>query len=364
MTNNSLNVAAQYLKSKLAAEGQQPELDPAALQAAAGVPEQAPVDPAAAEAGLPPEAAMGGAGGGEDEIDQLLSQLSPEELEQLAAELAADMQGGGAAEGQPSDDEVAQLAQSIEGNLSQNPEAALPAGAPPEKTAALDFVKSAEYIEGFLGQAVSRGIHIKQAVDMYDQALCQTLNTLSQGVVEKVAYAEDSTEIDEKTAAYYEGVIERAREYGLSDTEALKLVKSAGRSSMSRRKRDLEFRSGQRQAKTPQGQVAQAKKNPLTQSPEAVAARAAAPQSSAEAVPPPLPAPAAPAPAASPVNPEAEMMLGRKPIDEQRSKFLADIEAYMAAHPYVTAGTGLGTGLAAGGLTGALLAAPSDERKV
>jgi len=32
---------------------------------------------------------------------------------------------------------------------------------------------------------------------------------------------------EEKTAAYYEGVLERAREYGLSDAEALQVVKEA-----------------------------------------------------------------------------------------------------------------------------------------
>jgi ElaB/YqjD/DUF883 family membrane-anchored ribosome-binding protein len=44
------------------------------------------------------------------------------------------------------------------------------------------------------------------------------------------AYAlsgKDKEEESEKTAAYYEGVLERAREYGFSDAEALQIVKSA-----------------------------------------------------------------------------------------------------------------------------------------
>ena len=237
---------AQAAGGAPAGAGQAPELPPEALEQAAGIP--AGGAPGAEGAGDPAlagdPAAQGGdpAAAGGDEIDQLLAQLSPEELEQLATELAADMQqqqGGGEV---PQDGQIGQLAQSIEGHLGQNPEAELPTeGVDPNdaaaveqlgaKQAALAFVKTAEYIEGFIEQAVGRGYNVKQAVDMYDSALGTTIANLSNPAVvlpvnEKRASAPQ--EIDVKTAAYYEGVIERAREYGLSDHEAIQFVKSAG----------------------------------------------------------------------------------------------------------------------------------------
>lgn len=189
-----------------------------------------------------------GEGMGEEHIDQLLSQLSPEELEQLATELSGEMQNPEATAGS---EDVGELAQAIQANLDQNPEASLE-GVAPEKAAALNFVKSAAYIEGFINQAVDKGIAIKQAVDMYDQALTSTINSLKaaelkgnqtkldvdhDGKIEASDLAKlragkkqkTAFELNEeiKTAAYYEGIIERAREYGFSDQEAVHFVKSA-----------------------------------------------------------------------------------------------------------------------------------------
>jgi hypothetical protein len=188
-------------------------------------------------------------------IDELLAQLSPEELEHLASSLSADMQNPGAHEG---GDNVAGLAQAIEAHLAQNPEASVPE-APAEKAAALEFVKSASYIRGFLTQAVEAGANLKQAVDLYDNALTETIDNLKTAKLhgkqhkldvnkdgkisgsdlaelrheksetpkqEKQEHMKDHME-EIKTAAYYEGVFERAREYGFNDRQTVNLLKSA-----------------------------------------------------------------------------------------------------------------------------------------
>jgi len=188
--------------------------------------------------------------GGEQELESLLSQMSPEEIEQLATELASEMQG------QPAEDEAAQipeLAAAIEQHLGQHPdvaEATAPAPDMPEevmaKQSAINFIKSAEYVEGFLEQAVGRGMNLKQAVELYDTAFSTTLNQLKTSELKGDQHkldtdndgkieAEDlkklregkKNPVDEKTAAYYEGVLERCREHGLSDSQALEIVKNA-----------------------------------------------------------------------------------------------------------------------------------------
>jgi hypothetical protein len=232
MTNKSATeLAAEFLKNKLAAE----ELN---------IPPVAP-SPAAASPELPQEAleenigVEGGAQGG-DEVEQLLASLSPEELEQLASELAGDIQGGQSAS---EDGEIGELAQAIATHLGTQPQEEA------VKSAELDFVKSAGYIEGFLERAVEHGASFKQAVDLYEQALNETVNFVKQAAelkgdqhkldlnnngkidssdLKKLRGDKDATsEIDEKTAAYYEGVLERAREYGFSDAEILEFVKSS-----------------------------------------------------------------------------------------------------------------------------------------
>ena len=222
---------------------------------------QMEMPPEAEEAALPPEAAeapMEGeapAGGEDAGLDELLSQLSPEEIEQLANELAGEMNGA------PAEDEAAQipeLAAAIEQQLGNNPEVAeatAPAPGLPEealaKQSAINFIKSAEYVEGFLEQAVNRGIGLKQAVELYDSAFTTTFNQLKsselKGDQHKLDVDKDGKiegedlkklrgdkeekspeAVDEKTAAYYEGVIERCREYGMTDSQALEFVKAAG----------------------------------------------------------------------------------------------------------------------------------------
>lgn len=199
-----------------------------------------------------PEAPMDEAGG-DQELDQLLAQLSPEEIEQLAQELANEMEGG-APEGDSAElEQIPELAAAIEQQLGQNPEVAeatAPAPEMPEevmaKQSAINFIKSAEYVEGFLEQAVGRGMNLKQAVELYDTAFSTTFQQLKTSELKGDQHkldlnnnnkvdAEDlknlragkKDKVDEKTAAYYEGVLERCREYGLSDEQAIDFVKSA-----------------------------------------------------------------------------------------------------------------------------------------
>lgn len=150
-----------------------------------------------------------------DDLEALLSQLSPEELQHLASSISSEMQ----APEQGADPEIAQLAQAIEENLAQHPEASVE-DLPAEKEAALKFIKSASYIEGFLNEALHQGAQVKQAVDMYDHSLASTLKNLKQ---EKTA----SVKEDSSRSAYFEGMFKRAAELGFSKQETLEFLKSA-----------------------------------------------------------------------------------------------------------------------------------------
>ena len=232
-----------------------------------------------------------GSGPGGVDVEQLLSQLSPEELQQLIAELSAGHAGGEAPGAAPGGDDVAGLSQNIESHLAQNPEAQVP-GAPPEKMAALDLVKSANYIEGFIKQAMTQGYDINEAVSMYDNALTSTVEDLrkeagsqdklykafakkqktdklkanlkapfkyvadkakagfdtikkhpktSAGVAGAAAvgvggYAASKKSSDkEKQAAYLEGIFKQAMAYGFSEAEAYEVVKEAADKNMFQR---------------------------------------------------------------------------------------------------------------------------------
>jgi DNA-binding transcriptional regulator YhcF (GntR family) len=215
----------------------------------------------------------------EEEIEKLLSQLSPEELEQLIAEVTHG-HGGGAEHGEEAE-QIPGVAAGIEQQLSQHPDVAEQLAPQPgaddaalAKQSAINFIKSANYVEGFLEQALGRGLGLKQAVELYDTAFTTTFNQLKQSELiggqkkldvnhngkidaddlkkirenkapvaeEKKAEKEEKAcdcggtcaackakaEKEEKTAAYYEGIVERAREYGLSDAQTLAIVKEAG----------------------------------------------------------------------------------------------------------------------------------------
>jgi hypothetical protein len=201
-----------------------------------------------ATAGMP-EHEMGEEHGGDMDIEHLLSQLPPEQLEQLANSLSADIQDPQATQG---GDEIAQLAHAIQAHLSQNPEASvdLPDH---EQAAALDSIKSAAYIEGFIKQAVAHGTDIEQAVTMYDNILSSTIGQLKQAELKGNQHKLDvdhdgkieasdlkklregkktSGKEETKVAAYYEGIIERAREYGIHDSDTIAFVKAANDGAM------------------------------------------------------------------------------------------------------------------------------------
>ena len=169
-------------------------------------------------------------------IEHMLSQLSPEQVDQLASQLSADIQHPEQHEG----DDTAELAQAIQEHLEQNPEAAAPE-ASPEKMAALNLMKSAEYIEGFLNQATFSGASIKEAVDIYDHTLVNALNEIKTAAAKEKHELEESASEEEaehknkeekldelKKSAYFQGLVERAREYGFTDSETLGFAKQAG----------------------------------------------------------------------------------------------------------------------------------------
>jgi hypothetical protein len=110
---------------------------------------------------------------GDPALDNLLNNLSPEELESLSSQIAQELQGS--AQGQ--DPAISELAGKIEQHLNTVP-AASAEGLPAEKAAALTFIKSASYIEGFLNEACDHGMDVSDAVDLYDHSLSQVLNDM------------------------------------------------------------------------------------------------------------------------------------------------------------------------------------------
>jgi hypothetical protein len=167
-----------------------------------------------------------GAGPGGVDVEQILSQLSPEELQELVAQLT---QGEGApAAPAVGGDDVAGLSQNIESHLAQNPEAQVP-GMEPEKAAALDFVKSAHYIEGFIKQALDYGLAVDQAVNMYDSALTTTVDTMKKeaGIRESFTGAKDYIKNKATSAGKY--VSDKAK--GVRDAAGSRLenLKAKGR---------------------------------------------------------------------------------------------------------------------------------------
>jgi len=166
-----------------------------------------------------------GDGPGGVDVEQLLSQLSPEELQELISQLSA---GGHPTEGAPDHggDDVAGLSQDIESHLAQNPEAQVP-GAEPEKAAALDFVKSAHYIEGFIKQALDYGLDVDQAVGMYDNALTTTVDAMKKeaGIGDAFRGAKNYIAGKASTAGKY--VTDKSKAVGKSITDKSRAVGKA-----------------------------------------------------------------------------------------------------------------------------------------
>ena len=154
MLSNSSNILASLL-SKRAAQEAMPPSAAEEQHEAAETPEQEATEHLPGqyeESEVEPEESQ------DAEVEQMLSQLSPEQLEHLTSLLAEDMHGedmhGGDMHGGDADNtdvNAAELAQAIQEHLASNPEAN-PENISPEKMAALNFVKSASYIEGFIEQ--------------------------------------------------------------------------------------------------------------------------------------------------------------------------------------------------------------------
>jgi hypothetical protein len=161
----------------------------------------------------------------DSEVEHLISQLTPEQLDHLAAQLAEDMHDPGQHEGE----DTAALAQAIQEHLAQNPEASLPE-ASHEKTASLNLIKSAEYIEGFLNEAVYHGATIKEAVDLYDSSLVDALSFVKTSEDKKKENFENLLADPEaiKEASFLEGFASEANNLGLSLDDTVALYKSAG----------------------------------------------------------------------------------------------------------------------------------------
>lgn len=147
------------------------------------------------------------------EIEKVLSDLSPEELDDLASQLAEDMQHPDEQE----TDDTAALAQAIQEHLSQNPEAQAP-DVSPEKTASLNLIKSAEYIEGFLNEAISHGATVKEAVDLYDSSLVDALSFAKIAEDKKKEIFETLLDNPQsiKEASFLEGFAFQANSSGLN----------------------------------------------------------------------------------------------------------------------------------------------------
>lgn len=160
----------------------------------------------------------------DSEVEHLISQLTPEQLDHLAAQLSEDIQHPDQHEGE----DTAALAQAIQEHLSQNPEASLPE-ASPEKTASLNLIKSAEYIEGFLNEAVYHGATIKEAVDLYDSSLVDALSFVKTSEDKKKENFEGDLASSEafKEASFLEGFAVEADNSGLTSEEAAVLYKAS-----------------------------------------------------------------------------------------------------------------------------------------
>ena len=160
----------------------------------------------------------------DSEVEHLLSQLTPEQLDHLAAQLSEDIQHPDQHEGE----DTAALAQAIQEHLAQNPEASLPEAAP-EKAASLNLIKSAEYIEGFLNEAVYHGATIKEAVDLYDSSLVDALSFVKTSEDKKKENFESLLANPEaiKEASFLEGFASEASNLRLSLDDTVALYKSS-----------------------------------------------------------------------------------------------------------------------------------------
>lgn len=132
--------------------------------------------------------------------DQLGSGLGEEE--EVPAEVPVE-------DGQLGDEEIAQLAEAISQHLMQGQSVPME-----EKQAAVK--DNAAYIEGFFRAAKEKGFGKQASYTLFKKAYEAS-----------VASLEPVEQFNEKTAqAYYEGVFEKAAQYGLSQEQTLAVIKN------------------------------------------------------------------------------------------------------------------------------------------
>lgn len=89
-------------------------------------------------------------------------------------------------------------------------------------------VRSAPYIFGFLKTAVENGFSVKEAVDFYGDRFSATKEAIKEAKEFETKMASVIDNVDDKTAAYLEGVFKQAEDQGLSFHETAALLKESG----------------------------------------------------------------------------------------------------------------------------------------
>lgn len=139
-----------------------------------------------------------GAGGVPPEIEQMIQQLPPEVLQQLLAEIQAELGNGGDA------------------GAGADPAA----GMPPKQGSEAILAKEASYQEGFLERGLNYGFSYDEVNAMYKKAL----EIIEPQSVQKTAAAQPT--ISDKQAAHFEGFLSQSRQYGIPDNEAANIYRN------------------------------------------------------------------------------------------------------------------------------------------
>lgn len=194
--------------------------DAVKLLKSAGIdPAQFGGDPSQQGGGMPPAgdpsqqagdpAAAAGAGGIPPEIEQLISQLPPEALEQLVQEIQAEIANGGQG-GDPSQ-------QGGDPNAGAGGPPPMDPNGMPKQGSEKILAKEASYVEGFFERGISYGFNKQDVTEMYKKALA--IMDPSSAAPQKAA------KLSDKQASHFEGFIGRASQYGISDQEAVEVYR-------------------------------------------------------------------------------------------------------------------------------------------
>lgn len=166
------------------------------------------------QGGDPSQQGMPDASGGlgvPPEIEQLIQQLPPEVLQQLVQEIEAELANGGQGGGDPS----MQGGDPSQGGGMPPQGGGMPMDPSMGKQGSVKILaKEASYIEGFVERALSYGFTRNDAKEMYKKAL--DIMAPEQPVQQKTTVKQAS----DKQAAHFDGFMQQARAYGISDVEA------------------------------------------------------------------------------------------------------------------------------------------------